>query len=59
MSYIGTDDKPVHVYKRLKSGETTVLQTTQSDPGAKNPLDILQGIYGRKRGAETNPASQP
>jgi tartrate-resistant acid phosphatase type 5 len=62
VSYIGTDDKPVHVYKRLKSGETTVLQTTQSDPGAKNPLEILQGIYGRTRGAETQPTqptSQP
>ena len=58
VSYIGTDDKPVHVYERDKSGAVRVLQTTQSDPPAIKSLEIIQGLYDRIHGPVTQPATR-
>ncbi len=59
VSYVGTDGKPLHVYERSKAGVTKVIMTTQSDPPATKPLEIIQGLYDRIHGPATQPTTAP
>jgi hypothetical protein len=54
---IGTDDKPMHVFERTKSGRVRIIETT---PNSKpvNPLDAYLQLDRRRRAA-TQPAKAP
>lgn len=48
--YIGTDDKPLHVFERTKAGKVKVLQTTPNTPRT-NPLKAYLQIRQPKAAA--------
>ena len=54
--FIGTDDKPLHVFVRTKAGKVTVEQTEPNSPPARNPLEVYLQL--KNRGA-TQPTTEP
>jgi len=59
VSYIGTDDQPVHVFMRTKAGVVTTLMSTKSDVPFDKPLELIQGLYDKIHGPATQPATLP
>jgi tartrate-resistant acid phosphatase type 5 len=59
VAYIGTDDKPLHVFERTKAGVVTTLMTTPSDTPVDKPLELIQGLYDKIHGPATQPATLP
>jgi tartrate-resistant acid phosphatase type 5 len=59
VSYIGTDDQPVHVFTRTKAGVVTTLMSTKSDAPFDKPLELIQGLYDKIHGPATQPATLP
>ncbi len=57
--YISSTGETVHEFVRTKAGEVRITLNTPSDAAVTKPLEVIQGLYDRIHGPQTQPATGP